>query len=73
MKAVRDFICLGSKITSDSDCSHKIKRHLLFGREAITNLESVLKSRGITFCHQDGIICISEVVDTSPGNIVSSL
>ena len=45
---VIDFLFLGSKITLDSDYSHKIKRHLLFGREAITNLESVLKSRGIT-------------------------
>ena len=42
------FLFLGSKITADSDCSHKIKRHLLFGREALTNLESVLKRQGIT-------------------------
>ena len=43
-----DFILGGSKITTDSDCSHKIKRHLLLGRKAMTNLDSVLKSRDIT-------------------------
>ena len=43
-----DFIFLGSKITSDGDCSHEIKRYLLFGRKAMTNLDSVLKSRDIT-------------------------
>ena len=42
-----DFIFLGSKLTVDSDCSHKIKRHLLLGRKAMTNLESILKSRDI--------------------------
>ena len=46
-KTVIDFLFLGSKITVDSDCSHKIKRHLLFGREALTNLDSVLKSKDI--------------------------
>ena len=45
MKTVRDFIFLGSKITADGDCSHEIKRCLLFGRKAMTNLGSVLKSR----------------------------
>ena len=45
---VRDFIFLGSKITPDGDCSHEIKRHLLFGRKAMTNLDSILKSRDIT-------------------------
>ena len=45
---VRDFIFLGSKITADGDCSHKIKRHLLLGRKAMTNLDSILKSRDIT-------------------------
>ena len=40
---------LGSKITADGDCSHEIKRHLLLGRKAMTNLESILKSRDITF------------------------
>ena len=48
MEAVRDFIFLGSKITADGDCSHEIKRCLLLGRKAITNLDSVLKSRDIT-------------------------
>ena len=43
-----DFIFLGSKITADSDCSHEIKRHLLIGKEAMTNLDSILKSRDIT-------------------------
>ena len=43
-----DFIFLGSKITADGDCSHEIKRHLLLGRKAMTNLDSILKSRGIT-------------------------
>ena len=42
-----DFIFLGSKITVDGDCSHEIKRHLFFGRKAMTNLENVLKSRDI--------------------------
>ena len=44
---VRDFIFLGSKITADSDSSHEIKRHLLLGRKALANLESILKSRDI--------------------------
>ena len=48
METVSDFIFLGSKITADGDCSHEIKRHLLFGRKAITNLDSILKSRDIT-------------------------
>ena len=48
METVTDFIFLGSKITSDSDCSHKIKRCLLLGRKAMTNLDSILKSRDIT-------------------------
>ena len=43
-----DFIFLGSKITEDSDCSHETKRHLLLGRKAMTNLDSILKSRDIT-------------------------
>ena len=45
---VSDFIFLGSKITVDSDCSHEIKRRLLFGRKAMTNLDNILKSRDIT-------------------------
>ena len=48
METVTDFIFLGSKITSDGDCSHEIKRHLLLGRKAMTNLDSILKSRDIT-------------------------
>ena len=47
VEAVTDFIFLGSKITTDSDCSHEIKRHLLLGRKAMTNLDSILRSRGI--------------------------
>ena len=48
METVRDFIFLGSKITVDGDCSHEIKRRLLLGRKAMTNLDSLLKSRDIT-------------------------
>ena len=48
METVSDFIFLGSKITADGDCSHEIKRCLLFGRKAMTNLDSILKSRDIT-------------------------
>ena len=47
METVTDFIILGSKITADGDCSHEIKRCLLLGRKAMTNLENILKSRGI--------------------------
>ena len=47
METVTDFISLGSKITADGDCSHEIKRHLLLGRKAMTNLDSILKSRNI--------------------------
>ena len=48
METVTDFIFLSSKITADGDCSHQIKRHLLFGRKAMTNLDSILKSKDIT-------------------------
>ena len=48
METVIDFIFLGSKITEDGDCSHEIKRCLLFGRKAMTNTDSILKSRNIT-------------------------
>ena len=48
METTADFIFLGSKITADGDCSHESKRHLLLGRKAITNLDSILKSRDIT-------------------------
>ena len=48
METVADFIFLGSKFTTDGDCSHEIKRRLLLGRKAMTNLDSILKSRDIT-------------------------
>ena len=47
METAIDFIFLGSKITADGDCSHEIKRHLLIGRKAVTNLDSILQSRDI--------------------------
>ena len=47
-ETVTDFIFLGSQITADGDCSHEIKRHLLLGRQVMTNLDSILKSRDIT-------------------------
>ena len=49
METVTNFIFLGSKITAGGDCSHKIKRRLLLGRKAMTNLDSILKSKDITF------------------------
>jgi len=49
VETVSDFIFLGSKITADGDCSHEIKRCLLLGRKVMTNLDSILKSRDITF------------------------
>ena len=48
METVTDYIFLGSKITADGDCTHEIKRYLLLGRKAVTNLDSILKSRDIT-------------------------
>ena len=51
-KTVTDFIFLGSKITADGDCSHDIKRCLLLGRKAVTNLDNILKSRDITLLTQ---------------------
>ena len=48
MKTMADFIFLGSKITVDGDCRHEIKKHLLLGRKAMTNLDSILKSKGIS-------------------------
>ena len=48
METVTDFTFLGSKIIADGDCSHEIKRHLLFGRKAMTKLDSILKTRNIT-------------------------
>ena len=49
METVTDFILGGSKIAADGDCNHEIKRPLLLGRRAVTNLDSILRSRGITF------------------------
>ena len=54
IETVTDFIFLGSKITADGDCSHEIKRHLLFGRKAMTNLDRILKSRD-KLCQQKSI------------------
>ena len=51
-ETVTDFIFLGSKITADGDCSHEMKRHLLLGRKAMTNLDSIFKSRGITIANK---------------------
>ena len=59
VETVTDFIFLGSNITADGDCSHKIKRHLFLGRKAITNLDSALKSRDITLVTN---VCIFKVM-----------
>ena len=59
METVTDFIFLGSKITVDSDCSHEIKRCLLLGRKAMTNLDSIFKSRDITLPTK---ICLVKVM-----------
>ena len=56
---VTDFIFLGSKITADGDCSHEIKRYLLLGRKAMTNLDSIFKSRDITLPTK---VCLVKVV-----------
>ena len=58
-ETVSDFIFLGSKITADGDCSHKIKRHLLLGRKVMTNLDSILKSRDIAFPTK---VCVVKVM-----------
>ena len=55
-ETVTDFIFLGSKITADGDCSHEMKRHLLLGKKAMTNLDSILKSRDITLPTKDCIV-----------------
>ena len=55
-RQVTDFIFLGSKITVDGNCRHEIKRHLLLGRKAITNLDSILKSRDITLSTKVGLV-----------------
>ena len=59
VETVADFIFLGSKITADGDCSHEIKRHLLLGRKAINNLDSILKSREITLLTK---VCLVKAV-----------
>ena len=56
VETVTDFMFLGSKITVDDDCSHEIKRHLLLGRKAMTNLDSVLKNREVTLLTKVHII-----------------
>ena len=56
METVTDFIFLGSKITADGDCSHEIKRRLLLGRKAMTNLDNILKSRNITLPTNDHLV-----------------
>ena len=56
METMTDFIFLGSKITADGVCSHEIKRHLLFGRKAMKNLDSILKSRDITLLTKDHLV-----------------
>ena len=56
METVTDFIFLGSKITADGDCSYEIKRRFLLGRKAMTNLDSILKSRDITLPQKVGIV-----------------
>ena len=55
-ETVDDFIFLGSKITADGDCCHEIKRHLLLGRKAMTNLDSIFKSRDITLSTKVGLV-----------------
>ena len=59
METVTDFLFLGSKITADGDCNHEIKRHLLLGRKNMTNLDSILKSRDITFLTK---VCIAKTI-----------
>ena len=64
METVADFIFGGSKITADGDCSHEIKRCLLFGRKVMTNLDSILKSRDITLPTK---ICLVKTIDVRIG------
>ena len=56
METVTDFIFLDSKITVDGDCNHEIKRHLLLGRKAMTNVDSILKSRDVTLPTKFGLV-----------------
>ena len=64
METVRGFIFLGSKITADCDCSHEIKRHLLLGRKAMTNLDSILESRDIPL----RMSCCPETANKGPSS-----
>ena len=59
-ETVKDFVFLGSKITADGDCSHEIKRRLLFGRKVMTNLDSILKSRNIIFLTKVHIVKVMD-------------
>ena len=70
VETVSDFIFLGSKITTDGDCSHEIKRHLLLGRNVLTNLDSILKCRDITLPTEVRLvkaIVFSSLMDTRVG------
>ena len=66
METVTDFIFFGSKITADGDCSHEIKRGLLLGRKAMTNLDSILKSRDITLLTN---VCLVKAMVFSSSNV----
>ena len=66
METVTDFIFLGSKIIADGDCSHEIKKHLLLGRKAMTNLDSILKSRDIVLPTE---VCIVQRYDFSSSHV----
>ena len=64
---VTDFIFLSSEITVDDDCSHENKRHLLLGRKAVTNLDSILKSRDVTLLMK---VCLSQSYGFSSGHVL---
>ena len=66
VETVVDFIFLGSKITADGDCSHEIKRHLLFGRKVMTNLDSILKSRDITLSTKVRLVKAKSISSPDP-------
>ena len=66
VEIVADFILLGSKITADGDCSHEIKRPLLLGRKAVTNLDSIINSREITLLAQ---VCLIKIYGFSSSHI----
>ena len=66
METVRDFVLGGSKISADGDCSHEIKRHLLLGRKAMPNLDSILKSRDITLPTK---VCLVRAMVFSSGHV----